>query len=468
MKVWIDISNAPHVRFFKDVIKYLEAEGEDVIVTARQFGDIHKLMEMYDIDFISVGKHGVSLYDKLRESTERVYNLVDIINGEKVDVALSKHSIELPRISFGLGIPSLYVLDNEHALAANKLTLPLCDRIITPKIIDMWKLMKFGADPNTIISYDGTSELMHFKSFEYNDNVFDDLNLELKHPKTILMRPEPSLASYLNTDCRKSVLSPIVDELKNVANILILPRFKEQAEIFEGIENVSILKPPVDTSSIIKKSDLVIGAGGTMNREAAILQTPVISCYPGDTLSVDQYYINKGLMFRSIDTDEVIEKALDLIVKPHEEIDVETMDNAELMALLQAIMQKLETDGSAEPVSEGTAEEPVVNLTEEPAPARFEIYENKKITVEALPAYMFIQKPTGGSEKEHSEGGGRNWRDVLSDLYNNHRDLLESQGVNVSESLQNDLNNFGQQISSGSMTENEVIDLLDYWDKSYQ
>ena len=176
---------------------------------------------------------------------------------------------------------------------------------------------------------------MHFKSFEYNDNVFDDLNLELKHPKTILMRPEPSLASYLNTDCRKSVLSPIVDELKNVANILILPRFKEQAEIFEGIENVSILKPPVDTSSIIKKSDLVIGAGGTMNREAAILQTPVISCYPGETLSVDQYYINKGLMFRSIDTDEVIEKALDLIVKPHEEIDVKTDD------LFQVIIDNL-------------------------------------------------------------------------------------------------------------------------------
>ena len=66
LKIWIDISNAPHVRFFKDVIKYLEDEGEDLIVTARQFGDIHKLMEVYDIDFISVGKHGVSLYDKLK------------------------------------------------------------------------------------------------------------------------------------------------------------------------------------------------------------------------------------------------------------------------------------------------------------------------------------------------------------------------------------------------------------------
>ena len=335
MKIWIDISNAPHVRFFKDIIKYLEAEGEDVIVTARQFGDIHKLLEMYEIDFISVGKHGVSLYDKLRESTQRVYNLVDIINNEKVDVALSKHSIELPRISFGLGIPSLYVLDNEKALAANKLTLPLCDRIIAPNSIDFWQLMKFGADPNTIIPYEGTSELMHFKSFEYNDNIFDDLNLELNHSKTILMRPEPSLASYLDVDCRKSVLSPIADELKNVANILILPRFKEQAEIFEGIDNVHILKPPVDTSSIIKKSNLVIGAGGTMNREAAILQTPVISCYPGETLSVDQYYVNKGLMYRSNDSDDVIEKALDYIVSPHEKIDIETDD------LFQVIIDNL-------------------------------------------------------------------------------------------------------------------------------
>ena len=52
----------------------MESEGEDLIITARDFGDIHKLMNMYDIDFISVGKHGVSLYDKLKESTSRFEN----------------------------------------------------------------------------------------------------------------------------------------------------------------------------------------------------------------------------------------------------------------------------------------------------------------------------------------------------------------------------------------------------------
>ncbi len=241
---------------------------------------------------------------------------------KKIDVALSKHSIELPRISFGLGIPSLYVLDNEHAEAANKLTLPLCDRLIAPRIIDMWKLIGYGANPNKLIRYNGTSEIIHFKSFKYNENILSDLNIDLINPKTILMRPEPSLASYLDADCRESVLSPIVDVLKEYANILILPRFKEQSEIFKDIENVTILKPPVDTSSIIKRCDLVIGAGGTMNREAAVLHTPVISCYPGTPLSVDKYYIDKGLMFRSNNTEEVINKALSFLVNPSKKKEI--------------------------------------------------------------------------------------------------------------------------------------------------
>ena len=150
-----------------------------------------------------------------------------------------------------------------------------------------------------------------------------------------------------------------------------------------------------------------------------------------------------------------------------QDIDVENMDNAELLALLQAIMQKLETEGSPETVSEEPAEEPSVVPTEEPAQARFEIYENKKITVEALPAYMFIQKPTGGGKDKESSSGQKSWRDYLNDLYNNHKDVLESQGVNISESLQKDLEGFGKQIENGEMTESEVIDLINYWDNAY-
>ncbi len=331
MKVWIDLVNSPHVRFFKSIIDYLKAEGEDVLITSRKFGDIHKLLALFKIGHISVGKHGVSLSQKLEESTKRSYELSRLISNEKPDVAVSKHSIELPRVSFGLGIPSVYVLDNEHALAANKLTLPLCNKIIIPEAIDTWDVLKTGADPNNLIRYNGTSELTHLKDFKYNDKIFEDLNLNLEKQKTILMRPEPALASYLDTDCKKSVLSPIVDALEEYANILVIPRFKEQQQIFEDDPDVTLIKPPVDTFSLMKKCDLVIGAGGTMNREAALLGTPVISCYPGKILAVDKYYVDQGLMKRSTNLDEIIDISLNLLKDHGDKKEIETDDLFDLV-----------------------------------------------------------------------------------------------------------------------------------------
>ncbi|NLM02532.1 MULTISPECIES: DUF354 domain-containing protein [Methanothermobacter] len=326
LKIWIDITNAPHVRFFRDVITHFQDEGEDVIITARKFGDIHRLMDLFGFEFTSIGKHGVTLDEKLIESTRRAYELSKFISEEKPDVGLSKHSIELPRVTFGLGIPSVYVLDNEHALAANRLTLPLCDHIIMPEVIDLWDIMKTGGDPNVITRYRGTSEIIHFQNFEYNENIFEDLGLKLEREKTILMRPEPSLASYLDADCHESVLTPIVEILKDYANILIIPRFKEQADIFRGYDNVTIIRPPVDTFSLMKRCDLVIGAGGTMNREAALLGTPVISCYPGKPLSVDKFYIENGLMVRSTDVDEIVNTALRLLVSEKKAKEIKTDD----------------------------------------------------------------------------------------------------------------------------------------------
>lgn len=335
MKVWIDIVNAPHVRFFKSIIEHLEQEGEEVFITARKFGDVHRLLDLFDIEYTLVGKHGATLEDKLLRSTSRVFELSKLIAREKPDVSVSKHSIELPRISFGLGIPSVYVLDNEHALAANKLTLPLCDQIILPQIIDVWRVLECGADPNSLVRFNGTCELNHLQDFHYNSKIFQELDLVLEKDKTILMRPEPALASYLQADCRKSVLSPIVEALEGHANILVIPRFQEQEEIFADDGKVTIIHPPVDTFSLMKACDLVIGAGGTMNREAALLGTPVISCYPGKLLAVDSYYIKKGLMKRSTDLDEIVDISLGQILGERKELKIETDD------LFQMLLEKI-------------------------------------------------------------------------------------------------------------------------------
>lgn len=324
MKIWIDIVNSPHVRFFNGVIKRLKKDGHDVLITARDFSNIHDLLDIFGLEYVSIGNHGVTLEEKLLSSTKRAYELSKFIAKENVDVAITKHSIELPRVAFGLGIPNIFVLDNEHAIAANKLTLPLTNKLIIPEIFDVWNTIHFGMNPNDIVRYNGTCEVSHLEDFIYNENILEDLNLKIKNDKIIFMRPEPSLASYLDADCTKSVLTPIVESLKDDADILILPRFKTQGEIFKDLKNVHILKTPVDTFSLMKKADLVIGAGGTMNREAALLGTPVISCYPGKQLSVDTYYINKGLMKRSTNLNEIIELSKELLYQKPKHIDLKT------------------------------------------------------------------------------------------------------------------------------------------------
>ena len=47
MKIWIDIVNTPHVRFFNGIIKKLRKDGHEVLITARDFSNIHDLLDIW-------------------------------------------------------------------------------------------------------------------------------------------------------------------------------------------------------------------------------------------------------------------------------------------------------------------------------------------------------------------------------------------------------------------------------------
>ena len=78
-----------------------------------------------------------------------------------------------------------------------------------------------------------------------------------------------------------------------------------------------------------------------------------------------------------------------------QDVDISGMDDAQLLMLLQAIMQKMDTsEESAAGTSAAAAAEPV----------RHSIWKNKKLSVEALPDYMFIRQP----EEDESVPGKEN------------------------------------------------------------
>ena len=103
-----------------------------------------------------------------------------------------------------------------------------------------------------------------------------------------------------------------------------------------------------------------------------------------------------------------------------QDIDVDSMSNEQMLQLLHAILNKLETEeteGTAEPLPDD-AEIPVIGESRFSDRKLFMIYENKKLSIEAIPDYMFTQKSDETPEPEkhdnkeddsHSCGPGEHW-----------------------------------------------------------
>ncbi|AEC51119.1 hypothetical protein PNA2_0202 [Pyrococcus sp. NA2] len=313
MKVWIDIMNSPHAHFFKGVIRELEKRGFEVLVTTREFDGLTQILDMLGIEYISIGKHGGStLEGKLLASAERVYKLSKLIIEEKPDIAIYKNNPEAPRIAFGLNIPSIGFVDNETAVPQNKLMFPFTRRLLYPKPIDAYDLLRCGADPNALRPINAIAEVANVYGFKPNDEILKELGV--RKYSYIVMRPEPIKATYFNGNRERSILEDIIPLLPDIP-IVLFPRSEEQREIFEKFENVIIPENVVDTLTLLFYAKVMIGAGGTMNREAIVLGTPAISTYSGKLLAVTKWLIELGVLYHSTNPIEVATKAWEMIRK---------------------------------------------------------------------------------------------------------------------------------------------------------
>ena len=296
MKIWIDISNAPHVPFFRGIIKELEKKHK-VLVTARDFGPIFDLLKMNGIKFRRIGEHGGKDLDmKLIKSSERMIELTKLISEEKPDVCAYKYSIEAARVSFGLGIPSVAVADNEFGHAQNMLTLPFASSVIVPSAMLRSDLQKFGVQDDKAVRFNGVCEVANVSGFTPSDKVINELKIDPKIPLVVL-RPEPYYASYYAKNRRFTdmIIRRLNKDNKEI-QIIVIPRADEDKKLEKKFRNVKVIEDAIDALNLCYHADLVISAGGTMNREAALLGVPTISCFPESFLAVDRFLVGKGIM----------------------------------------------------------------------------------------------------------------------------------------------------------------------------
>lgn len=313
MKIWIDVICPPDVFLFKDIWKFLSKEGHEIIITGRTYQETPSLLQCVKMPHIIVGSHGGNtLGEKLLMRLERTLELAKMFKENPPDVVLSRHSAPASQVGFGLGKPVVYLIDDIHAKAQSKLGLPFSDRIIAPSVTDMEELISCGADPNGIRLFDGIFEYAYLKNFTPSSKVLEDLGLE-SEDAIVVVRTEPQ-SSYMLSN---SVLFPTINKLINLGDIkiVVLPRYPNQRSVIEKKfgNKVIVPKGAIDAPSLLAYSNLLIGAGGTMNREAALLGTPVINCYSGPIPVSDDFIIKKGLAFKLFDPDEIVKKSIELL-----------------------------------------------------------------------------------------------------------------------------------------------------------
>ena len=297
MRVWIDVSNSPQVLFWRPLISLLEQRGHEVEVTTRDYAQTLELLELHGIPHHVVGpRHGgAGAWGKGRAMTSRVRALRALARERDLDVALSHASHELPLVARTLGIPSAYAFDYEFARVQHGLGCRAARRVVVPDAIPQERLDRLGAPERKVRHFPGLKEEYYLSGFQPDASVLDLLGLD---PRQVLalVRTPPDVSLYHRHG--NLLFEAVLHRLGSDADVraVVLPRTAEQRRAVRdlGLPGLVVPEHAVDGQSLVALSDLVVSAGGTMNREAAALGVPVYTTFAGRIGAVDEALIAEG------------------------------------------------------------------------------------------------------------------------------------------------------------------------------
>jgi predicted glycosyltransferase len=310
VRVWVDITAPAHVLVFRPLLKLLRERGDEVEVTARDYAQTVQLLELHGVEADVLGRHGGrSRLGKARSLTSRLRDLRGWAKGRSFDAALAHGSHELMLTARRLGIASrATTFDYEFAWLQHQLGCRAATRVVVPEAIPPDRLERYGVKPPKLRQYEGLKEEYYLADFEPDRGALEQFEVEPERTLVVVRTP-PDVSLYPR---RSNPLFPQVLEhlgRDESVNAIVIPRTDEQRDFVRrlGLPSVQVPDRAVDGQSLIAFSDLVVSAGGTMNREAVALGVPVYTTYGGRLGGVDEMLIREGRLIPLSDP-----RALDL------------------------------------------------------------------------------------------------------------------------------------------------------------
>ena len=289
MRIWVDLTNSPHVLVLRPIVAVLRAQGHDVQITARDFAQTLGLLERFGIDHTVVGRHrGGRLAAKGVGLLSRSTALARWARRRRFDLALGHGSNDVTVAARMLRIPCATMFDYEWATVQHTVNCRLAQTVVVPAAIPPQRLDRYGAR-GKVAAYEGLKEEYYLADFEPDPAILAELALDAAQPIAVVRTP-PAVSLYHRFE--NDVLGGVLDRLRG-SQTVVLPRTPQQrAELAGG--GFVVPERAIDAQSLIAYADLVVSAGGTMNREAVALGTPVWTTFQGRLGAVDEALIADG------------------------------------------------------------------------------------------------------------------------------------------------------------------------------
>ena len=306
MRVWVDLTNSPHVLVMRPLIDRLRRRGAEVEVTARDFAQTLGLLAREGMAHTAIGHHrGERLGAKGVGLAQRSLALTRWAHGRDFDLALGHGSNDVSVAARLLGVPSATMFDYEWATVQHNVNCRLAAAVVVPDAIPPERLRRYGAS-GKIHAYAGLKEEYYLADFEPDRGVLDELALDPDRPIFVVRTPpEVSLYHRFANDRFAAVLRRLAAAAADGAQPVVLPRTAAQRSELSQVSGFIVPSRAIDAQSLIAYADLVVSAGGTMNREAVALGTPVWTTFEGRLGAVDERLIAEGRLRQLGDVDEL-------------------------------------------------------------------------------------------------------------------------------------------------------------------
>lgn len=303
MKILIDIGHPAHVHYFKNFIQIMEERKHTILVIARDKEVSQTLLDKYNIPYISRGKGGSGILNKIIYLFKANFLLFSKASTFKPDVFLSFASPYAAQVSWLLRKPHIAFTDTEHAKLGNFAFMPFTSTIITPNTFQNHLGKKH-------IKFNGFMEQCYLdKKYFTSQDVTELLGLK-KDEKFIILRfvswgASHDIGHFGLTDVSKI---KIINEFSKDYRVFI----SSESELPEKFLKYKLNISPERMHDVLANAHLFIGEGATMASECAILGTPAIyvnSLNAGTLIAQETY----GNIFGFRSSNGVLEKAIELL-----------------------------------------------------------------------------------------------------------------------------------------------------------